>query len=829
MGIPQSCASALDDYSSHQVTRMDTLAQDFRYAARSLRRSPGFALVAVLTLALGIGANTAIFSVVNAVLLRPLPFPDPDRVSYVGWGWSGNQNSSVPPFYFTYVREHSRVFEGLATYRALEAGLEQGNRTAEAKGLRVSADFLRVVGLQPAFGRGFLADEDRAGGPQVAVLSNEFWRNQLGGDPGLVGRVVRLNGESYTVVGVLPPGFRFPAAPEYTDVLVPLQLVADPQDRGFNYPMLGRLKPGVTRERAASDLQAVFASLRAAHPDLVEPNMTGPELLTFQTAFVGGLAAVLWILLGAVGLVLLIACVNVAGLLLARATERQREIAIRASLGAGRGRIVRQLLTESLLLALLAGVFGLLLGVWSVDALLALTPQGIPGLDTTQLDWRVLGFAFALALVTGIVFGLAAAFPATRTQLVDALKQGGRTAVGGASRARGILVAAEVALSVVLLAGAGLLVATLLHMSRVDLGFDSDNVLTVSIPRTPEGYETAAAVWNFDRQLLERVAAMPGVSSVASASNLPLERGWNFPMSVQGRPDAGMGDAEWRAISPDYFQTLGIRTVRGRVFQPSDNPAAPPVILINEAMARRFWPQENPVGDRIQVGTVGGQTVPGFEDPPREIVGVVPDIREMGLDRSAKPTIYVPQAQAPAMLLSLPHLLVRTTQPAALARAVRAEVRELDPRVPQPQIRSMREVVASSVAPQRFNAVLMGVFAALALVLTAVGIYGVISYSVRYRTREIGVRMALGARSGEVLRLVLRQGMRLVLVGAGVGLLAALVLTRFLAGMLYGVGASDPLTFGAITLLLVAVALVASYLPARRATRVDPMIALRSE
>ena len=808
---------------------METLRQDLRFAARSLLRSPGFALVAVLTLALGIGANTAIFSVVNAVLLRPLPFPDAERVTYVGWGWSGNTNSSVPPYFFTYIRQNSRVFEGLATYRGMQAGLEGGGRNAEVKGLRVSDDFLRVIGLQPALGRGFLPEEAAPGGPPSAVLSHEFWQNSLGGDPRLVGQVVRLNGKSHTVVGVLPPGFRFPASPEYTDVLVPLQLVPDPQDRGFNYPMIGRLKPGVTPERAASDLQGVFASFRTTHPDLVEEGMTGPELLDFQTAFVGGLATVLWVLLGAVGFVLLIACVNVAGLLLARASERQREIAIRASLGAGRGRIVRQLLTESLLLALIAGVLGLLLGIWSVDALVALVPQGIPGLDSTKLDGRVLGFALALALGTGLVFGLAAALPATRTQLVDALKQGGRTAVGGTSRARGILVASQVALSVVLLAGAGLLIASLLRMGQVELGFNPENVFAVSFPRTPEGYETPAAVWNFDRQMLERIGTMPGVAAVSSASSLPLERGWNFPMSVEGRPDDGMGDAEWRAISSDYFRSLGIPTVRGRVFQSSDDASAPAVILVNEAMARRFWPEGNPVGSRIVVGTVGGQTVPGFEDPVREVVGVVADIREMGLDRSPKPTIYVPQAQAPAKLLSLPHLLVRTTGTVALGQALRQAARETDPRIPEPEIRSMREVMAASVAPQRFNAVLMGVFAALALVLTAVGIYGVISYSVRHRTREIGVRMALGARPVEVLGLVLRQGMLLVLAGAGIGLLAALALTRLLDSMLYGVGATDPLTFLAVTLLLVAVALLACYFPARRATRVDPMIALRAE
>lgn len=811
---------------------MGTVLHDLRYAARSLRKSPGFTLVAVLTLALGIGANTAIFSVVDAVLLRPLPFPEPDRVAHVGWGWSGNRNIQMPPYNFAFVREHSRSFDGLATYRGMSASLEtDGSGSTEVRGLRVSDDFFKVTGMQPVLGRGFLEEETAPNGSRVAVLSHEYWQNAFGGDAAVLGSAVHIDGASHTVTGVLPPGFRFPSAPEFTDLIVPLQLDIDPMDRGFNYPVLGRLRPGVTQEEAAADLQRIFEAFRQEHPEFVERGMSGAELMSFRDTVSSSVTLALWVLLGAVGFVLLIACVNVAGLLLARAAERQREITIRAALGAGRGRIVRQLLTESVLLAALAGVVGLLFAVWGIEVLLALTPTQIPRLNDAGLDVRVLGFTFALALSTGVAFGLAAAFPATRINLTRSLNQGGRSGGPGLrGRGRGVLVAAEVALSVVLLAGAGLLISNLLRLSSTDPGFDSENVVTMSFPRTPEGYDSPTAVWRFTGELLERMRAMPGVTAAASASNLPLERGWNFPMSVEGRPDAGMGNAEWRAVSPEYFRTLEIATRRGREFISADTESGAPVILVNEAMARLFWDQSDPVGSRIRLGTLGGESViPGFDDPPREIVGVVADIRETTLDQPARPTMYVPQTQTPAMLASLPAIVIRTSGPSAIGTAVRDAVRELDPRIPEPQIRMLEGVVGSSIAPQRFNAVLMGIFATLALLLTAVGLYGVIAYSVRQRTREFGVRLALGAQSSDVRAMVLRQGARLVIVGAAVGLFSAFALTRVLSSLISGMSATDPLTFTAVIALLLIVALLASYLPARRATRVDPMVALRAE
>jgi predicted permease len=809
---------------------MNPLLLDLRYALRTLRKSPGFAAVVVFTLALGIGANTAIFSVVDAVLLRPLPFPEPERVMHVAWGWNGNRNTSMPPYNFAIIREQNRAFDGLATYLGFAAALEDDGVGAEVRGLRVSEDFFRVVGVQPTLGRAFLPEENLPHGPTAVVLSHEFWRSNFGGEAGVVGRPIRIDGTSYTVTGVLPPGFRFPGVPG-TDVIVPLQLVADPRDRGFNYPVIGRLQAGVTKAQAAADLRRVFEAIRQEHPGLVEKGMTGPEPASFRDTVSPSLSLALWVLLGAVGVVLLIACVNIAGLLLARAAERQREISIRAALGAGRRRIVRQLLTESVLLSMIAGAVALLFAVWGMDLLRALAPAGIPRLGEAGLDWRVLGFTVVVALATGIAFGLAAGVPATRPNLTRALNQGGRGGAGGLrTRGRDTLIVAEVALSVVLLAGAALLISNLLRLGRVDPGFEPENVVTARFPRTPEGYGTVAPVWRLTGELLERVRAMPGVSAAASASNLPLERGLNFPMSVEGRPDATMGNAEWRAVSPEYFRTLEIAVPRGREFTAADAESGAPVILINEAMARLFWGADDPVGDRIALGTMGGEPViPGFSDPAREIVGVVADIREANLGEPARPTVYVPQAQVPEMLVSLPALLVRTSGSNATGAAVRAAVRELDPRIPEPSIRTLEQVVGASVAPQRFNSLLMGTFAGLALLLTAVGLYGVIAYSVRQRTREFGVRLALGAKPGDVRALVLGRGARLAAIGVAIGLFGAFALTRVLSSLVSDMSAPVPVTFAAVVALQLGVALLASYLPARRATRVDPMVAFRAE
>jgi putative ABC transport system permease protein len=812
---------------------MEPLLQDLRYAVRTLRGSPGFALVAVLTLGLGIGANTAIFSVLNAVVLRPLPLPESHRLVNLGWSWGGEPIASVTALKFEYWREHSRVFEGLATYNQFTAEGPAGSPDEGLRGMNVSDDFFRVVGLQPVLGRGFTAEENRPGGPPVVVLSDATWRNHFGRDPRVVGGEIELDGLSHTVVGVMPPSFRFPYSPEFDGLLRPLRLVADPQDQGHNSSVLGRLRPGVTHEQARADLDRVLAGYRQDHPGHVGHDRERMTLMSFQDIFVGGFERLLWVLLGAIGFVLLIACANVANLLLARATGRQREISVRLALGAGRGRVVRQLLTESLVIALLAAVLGVALAAWGVGALLDLSPTPLPRQDEIGLDGRVLGFTLLIATLTGIGFGLAAALPATRPDLAHSLKEGGRTAGGtrGSGRIRSALVVSEAAIAVVLLSGAGLLISTFANLRAVDTGFRAENLVVASFPRAPVELRGAEAIAGFQEWVVEEIGALPGVHSVATTSVVPFMGQMNLPMTVDGRPEASESSIQIRMVSPRYFETLAVPVVRGRAFSDADRRGAAPVIIINESTARHYFPGEDPIGQRIHVAAVEGQPViPGLDEPVREIVGVVGDVREMGLRQAAAArTLYVPQAQVPEMFASMPNLLVRTAGPAETSRALPGALQALDPRLPAPQVRRMTEVVGLSMGQERFVGTLLTVFAGIALLLTAVGIYGVIAYTVRQRTREIGVRVALGARPQDVVRLVTSQGMVPVVIGLALGIGAAFFATRVLEGIVFGVETHDPLTFALAILLLTGVALLASYLPARRATRVDPMIALRSE
>ncbi|HEX7049892.1 MAG TPA: ABC transporter permease [Longimicrobiales bacterium] len=813
---------------------METLFSDLRYAVRTLVKSPGFTLAAMLTLALGIGANTAVFSVVNGVLLRPLPYPEPDRLVYLGWEWnSGGVNSTVTAYTYEYIREHARVFDGVSTERGWATELGEGAVPDEVRGLRATADFFRVNGIAPALGRAFLPEEDRPGAPPVVVLSDGVWRTRFDADPAVLGRTVRLGGVPHAVVGVMPPGFRFPEAPGYTDFVVPFRLDPDPRDKGQNYQVRARLRPGVTLEQARADLAAVSARFREEHPELMGESEVGVAILGYQDIFVGGLERTLWILLGAVGFVLLIACVNVANLMLARATSRQREMAVRAAIGAGRGRIVRQLLTESVLLALGAAALGLVVGEWSVDGLLALAPSGLPRMEEIGLDGRVLGFTLAVALATGIAFGLTAAAHAFRVDLSGALRGGARrTGERSRRRVRSLFAASEAALAVVLLTGAGLLITSFFELRSVSAGFEPEGVLAVEFRRTPAEYGTAARVWQFERQVLERIRAIPGVVSAAATSTLPLQGQYNFPMTVVGRPDATFGAVQWRGITPGYFETLRIPLVRGRAFTARDDDRMPPVVIVNETFARKYFPGQNPIGQRIDIGTYQGkELIPGFDDPPREIVGVVGDVHGLGLDRAPSETMYIPRAQAPDgwAVAALGAIAVRVQGGAVVGPAVLDAIRALEPRMPLPRFRSMPEVIGASVAQERFNAVLLGLFAGLALVLTAIGIYGIVSYTVRQRTGEIGIRMALGARRDEVVRLFVRQGMVPVAIGLGIGIVAAFALTRLIESLLYGVSPTDPVTFAAVPIALAAVAAFATYLPARRAATVDPMVVLREE
>lgn len=813
---------------------MDRLLQDIRYALRQLRRNPAFSVLAVLTLALGIGANTAIFSVVNGVLLRPLPYPDAQRVTYLGWDWGGGPQGALTAYKFTYWREHSQVFDAVATMTTVQVEVEVDGAPGDVEGLRATGDFLRVLGTPPALGRDFLPEETSPGGPSVAILSDDLWRERFDADPGVVGSTVRIEGTAHEVVGVLPPDFHYVPVPSWSGILVPWQLEADPQDGGHNYNVLARLSPGVGMSLAEADMETVFRRFQREHPELTgSSNERGVGFMSFQDLYVGDLQRTLWVLLAAVGLVLLIACANVANLLLARATARRREIATRAAMGADRRRIASQILTESMVLAVMAGMGGLLIGVWSLDLLLSFVPQGLPRMDEIGLDLRVLGFTLAVAVVTGVAFGLAAALPASRPELTTALRDGlPGGGSGGGLRARSALVSGEVALSLLLLAGAGLLLRSFLQLRSVDTGFNPRELVTVSLGRAPEGYASGNRGAELEAQLTERLVALPGVQGVAAATNLPLQRGWNIPMSLEGRPGEGETAIEWRAVSPHYFSTLEIPVLRGRSFTELErSPGSAPVAIINEAAAREYWPDGDPIGQRVLIAHWDGQSIfPGAPDPPREIVGVVGDVREIGLRQAPRRTVYVPQAQAhPAMYGGLPRILIRADAPALAMAEVRRALPEIDPRLREPAFSTMDDVVAASLAQDRFNALLLGSFAALALLLTMVGIFGVVSYTIRQRTREIGIRMALGASAPQVRGMIVAQGMRAVVLGLGVGLIASFLLTRFLRGMLFGVEPGDPVTFAAVSGLLLAVSLLASYIPARRATRIDPILALRSE
>ncbi len=811
---------------------MDNLRQDVHHAVRQFVKNPAFAVLAAFTLALGIGANTAIFSVVNGVVLRPLPYPEPERVHYLGWDLGSGPVGALSAFEYQYWRENSHVFDGVATMRSVDAEVATGDHLEEVQGLRVTEDFLRVIGLPPVLGRDFLAEEVAPGGPLATILGYNFWRSRFGGDPAVIGSTIRIDGAPYTVVGVLPPNFRYVPEPDHGDLLLPLQLHADPGVSGRNYEVLVRLSDSVTTERANADMAVVFERFRREHPELVGQNERGAGFMSFQDLYVGNLQRTLWVLLGAVGLVLLIACVNVANLLLARATSRRREIATRLALGAGRWRIISQLLTESTVLALIGSAVGLVIGLWSLDILLTSLPQELPRMDEIGLDVRVLSFTLGASLVTGLVLGLAAGLPTSRTELTMSLKEGAHGEGGHRGlRARGALVAGEVALSVILLAGAGLLITSFVRLRSADIGFSPQDVVTVNLGRTPDGYDTGTRVAEIERQLVGRLRGGGGVTAVATASSLPLQRGMNIPMELQGRPGEGETAIEWRAVGPEYFSTLAIPVRGGRAFTEFDLARAAPVAIINEATARHYWPDSDPIGQRILIGRWEGRPVlRGEPDPPREIVGVVGNVRDIALDRPPRRTVYVPTAQVgAAMFDGLPRVMVRTTHTAEAMAAVRQALREIDPRFREPRFSNMSDVVASTTAQRRFNTLLIASFAGLALVLTIVGIFGVVSYSVRQRTHEIGIRMALGAGGRQVRRLIIWQGMRAVALGLAVGLFGAFGLTRFMAGMLYGVTPTDPTTFASVSALLAGVAFLASYVPSHRATRVDPMRALKVE
>ena len=883
---------------------LGALSQDLRYGARMLRRSPGFTAVAVLALALGIGANSAIFSAVNAVLLRPLPYPDPGQLVQIkkeealpaGMDLIGG-GEFVGGLEFLEWRERNSVFSRIAAYSGSEASLTGVDEAERIVVGQVSADFFPLLGIQPALGRSFLPEEDRPGSHRVVILSHGIWQRRFGGDADVIGRTVTLNDESHTVVGVLPPTFQFP---EPFEMWAPLALNESVERSGTQMSLvrvIARLKPGIALERARADLDAIARQARqgsreaagdapmhgdqsnapsrteappAARGDTLQqfnselpaqgseermvaipfpgppgdrdpqgaarttgdeggpPRLLGGsgrlQVVTLREQLVANARLTLLVLLGAVAFLLLIACANVANLLLARAVTRKKEIAVRVALGASRGRVVRQLLTESVLLSLLGGLVGILLAVWGVGILQNSGVATLPHMQEIRIDGYVLGFTALISLVNGLVFGLAPALQASRHDVGEALKEGSYGSTGGLrrERLRSLLVVSEVALALVLLIGAGLMVKSFLRLQSVDPGFRPEGLLTMQITLSESRYGPQQQA-DFLKQLLQRLESLPGVQSVGATDHLPLtDYSLVTSVAIEGHPPPVFGKdppASVASVSADYFRAMGIPLKRGRAFTDRDTKEAPGVVLVNEAFARRHFAGEDPIGRRISGGAAEGNWL--------TIVGVVGDVRQKGLDGEPEAEIYRPFSQGGSPLLSV---VVRTAgDPMSLAAAARSQVRALDRDQPVHSMMTMQQRLADSMAPRRSSMLLLGIFAALALLLAAFGIYGVISYSVTQRTHEIGIRMALGAQREDVFRLIVGQGMILVSIGVAMGLAGAFAVTRVLSGLLYEVSVTDPAIFVGIALLLAGVALLASYIPARRAMKVDPLAALRYE
>jgi predicted permease len=822
---------------------MSSFTQDLRLAFRVFAKNPAFTAIAVSALALGIGANTAIFSVVNGVLLEPLPFKNADRIMRVARKYPDGRGDAVSIPKFTTWKQQNSVFEYMAAYDLAGPGfnLSGGDVPEQIKGIHVSSEFFPLFGASPLFGRTFTAEEDRPGGPRLAVVSHGLWKRRFGGDPNFIGKPMTLNGEPYTVIGVLSE--RFYAYPP-ADIWVPLQADPSSTNQGHYLFSAGLLKPGVSVETASANMKVVGEQFRRANPKWMNKE-EGVAVVPLQESMVGNTRPALLVLIGAVGFVLLIACANVANLLLARAASRSKEIAIRTALGAGRWRLVRQLLTESVLLASFGGILGLLIGLWGQRALLAVSPGDIPrvaemtaGSMFSNLDIRVLGFTIAVSLFTGIVFGLVPALQLSKPDLNSTLKESSsRSTTGRRHYARSALVVIEMMLALVLLVSAGLLIQTFRSLRSVNPGFDLHNVLTLQTSLNGANYASTALVESLTLRLLERIESVPGVTAATSSINVPLEGGVDLPFSIEGKqPTDGSqynGDEQWRYAAPHYFDVLKVPVLRGRAFTRQDSGKAPRVVIINEAFAKRYWPNEDPIGRRITIGKGLG---PEFEDPPRQIVGIVGSVREGGLDSPPTPVLYVPFGQVADGITQLANRalptawMIRTAgDPRNLVKAIQQEFLAVDRQLPVARIRTLEDVLSDATARQNFNMLLLTIFAGLALLLAAIGIYGVMSYAVEQRTHEIGIRMALGAGTSDMLRLVVGQGMLLAAIGVIAGLLASFALTRLFTRMLYGIKPTDPLTFAAMAVVLSFIAFLACYIPARRATKVDPVIALRYE
>jgi putative ABC transport system permease protein len=818
--------------------------QDFKFALRQLRKSPGFAVVAVLTLGLGIGANSAIFSVVNAVLLRPLPFPNPDELVALGGHNTRDLNQasrldaiSFPEFFD--LRSRNRSFSQLAAYRDKGFAFSNGAEVQNLRGQRVTGNFFDTLGIEPALGRSFQLGDEKAGGGSrglSVILSNGFWRRQFNGDPRVLGRQLTLDRQSFTIIGVMPAGFQYPIETEPTDIYV--TTAVDNVPLGGRPPTteqrdnrllrcVGRLRPNIGVERSSAEMHALAAAIKKENPatnsdwDLI--------VRPLRDYLVRDVRVALWILSGAVVSVLLIASVNVANLLLARASSRAREIAVRIAIGAGRGRIIRQLLSESVLLAAIGGAVGLLIALWGTQGLVALVPKQIPRAENIQLDARVLFFTLGISFATGIIFGLGPAVQATQGELNQSLKANAGGSTGGGQRARlgRVLVVVEISLALILLVGAGLLLQSFARLGKVQSGLRTEQLLTARVTLPPAAYPNAKEIARFYEQLVARLRVLPGVQAASAVLPLPLSGSISttqFDLPEHSLPESEQPLSITRLIGYDYFQTVGMPLLRGRFFADSDRLDSKPVAIVNERFVKKYFRGRDPVGQQIRPAW----SVTDQSPQMREIVGVVGNAKNLSLRDEFEPEVYLPIAQVPWPVATI---LVRTetSNPATMIKTLRAELNRIDPSLPFTDVRVFDEYRAGSLAGARFNALLVSIFGAVALILTSVGIYGVIAYSVSQRTGEIGIRMALGALPSSIFRLVVGKGMTLVLVSIGIGLSGALACTRLMSSLLFGVTAWDPITFLSIATLIAAVAFLACWLPARRAARIDPIEALRAE
>jgi putative ABC transport system permease protein len=813
---------------------MTTLSQDLRYAIRMFRQSPGFAAIAVLTLAVGISANTALFSVVNGVLLNPLEYPHSEQIVAVYASTPGFDHAPITYLNFLDWRHDTQTFSSMATYRNQDYNVTGTSEAERLSGYMISADFFSTLGVQPVLGRTFRSDDDQLGAAPVVILGGGLWQRKFGASPDIVGKSLTLNGTSYLIIGVIPSSFTFYGHDR--DVYTPIGQWRDPsfRDRRISVSAhaVGRLKPKVTLAQAKADMEAIARNLAAAYP--VADKDAGIVLVSMKEDIVGNVQPFLLVLLAAVGFLLLIACANVANLLLARATGRSREFAVRAALGASRARLIRQLLTESILLAGSGGTLGLLLAFYGTNAVLNTLPGALPRAGEISLDGRVLLFTMALSLLAAIVFGLAPALKASQVSVQEVLKESGRGSSGVRHRAQGMFAAGEVAMALVLLIGAGLMLRSLAALWRVNPGYDPSHAITFTLSMPSSAATTSAETRARLREFDDKMRSLPGVAAVSvTLGSRPMIHDSSLPFWIVGRPkpanDNEMPQAMFYLVEAGFQQAMGITLERGRFVSPQDNENAPVVIDIDDVFARTYFPHENPVGKHVHLEQFNVQA---------EIVGVVGHIKQWGPGGDAKSAVeaqfFYPFMQLPEKIMPLAAdavaVVLRTQgDPAAIMGPVRSAVSQIDPREVIYAVRTMDEVVASSLAARRLTMILLGTFAALALVLSCVGIYSVISYMVGQRTHEIGVRMALGAQPRDVMRLVLGQGARMALMGVAIGIAAALALTRLMANELFGVTAHDPLTFVAVAILLTLVALLACYLPARRAMSVDPMVALRHE